>query len=91
MSTFEQLMGEVMATAERFGHREHVRLTWLAWVELAAYHMNEAPQESFEELVQRNPGLLNKRLLTHFYEPRTLASTQARVGWVEPDVKPFPV
>ncbi|MDI2124653.1 hypothetical protein [Yinghuangia seranimata] len=27
---FEDLMAEVMADAERFGHREHVRLTWLA-------------------------------------------------------------
>ncbi|MGW0765355.1 hypothetical protein [Streptomyces sp. NPDC002676] len=29
-SLFTELMGEVMATAERFGHREHIRLTWLA-------------------------------------------------------------
>ncbi|MFJ1706302.1 hypothetical protein [Kitasatospora sp. NPDC088346] len=29
-SAFTQLMEEVMATAERFGHRQHVRLTWLA-------------------------------------------------------------
>ena len=28
--TFEVLMAEVMASAERFGHREHVHLTWLA-------------------------------------------------------------
>ncbi len=27
---FDDLMGEVMAGAERFGHREHVHLTWLA-------------------------------------------------------------
>jgi hypothetical protein len=30
MSDFDGLMSEVMATATRFGHREHVRLTWLA-------------------------------------------------------------
>ncbi|MFF0390354.1 hypothetical protein ACFYS8_16930 [Kitasatospora sp. NPDC004615] len=29
-SLFAELMGEVMATAERFGHRQHVQLTWLA-------------------------------------------------------------
>ncbi len=29
-SLFDELMTEVMATAERFGHREHVHLTWLA-------------------------------------------------------------
>ncbi|WP_201776829.1 hypothetical protein [Streptacidiphilus anmyonensis] len=27
---FRQLMAEVMADAERFGHRQHVQLTWLA-------------------------------------------------------------
>ncbi|MBP2351091.1 hypothetical protein JOF29_002174 [Kribbella aluminosa] len=127
MSTFEELMSEVMSTAERFGHREHVRLTWLAvrrcgtadavdlisdgirrtaryagapqkynatvsraWVELTAYHMNEAPTESFDQLVERNPGLLNKRLLTHFYNSHTLATPDARTGWVQPDVRPFP-
>src|SRR5271170_5960563 len=30
MPAFDELMTEVMATAERFGHREHVYLTWLA-------------------------------------------------------------
>jgi hypothetical protein len=29
-SAFDELMAEVIATAERFGHREHVHLTWLA-------------------------------------------------------------
>jgi hypothetical protein len=127
VSEFDQLMGEVMASAERFGHREHLQLTWLAvrrcgtagavelisdgirrtaryagvpqkynatvsqaWVELTAYHMAEAPDESFEELLGRNPGLLDKRLLTRFYHSRTLASPAARTGWVEPDLQAFP-
>ncbi len=29
-SAFDALMAEVMAGASRFGHREHVHLTWLA-------------------------------------------------------------
>jgi hypothetical protein len=127
MSTFDELMREVMATADRFGHREHVRMTWLAvrrcgtagavelisdgiqrtaryagvpqkynatvsraWVELTAYHMGEQPDASFEELVAHNPGLLDKRLLTRFYQTRTLASPAARTGWVQPDVRAFP-
>jgi len=28
--TFQNLLDEVMATSERFGHRQHVHLTWLA-------------------------------------------------------------
>lgn len=27
---FDELLAEVMATAPRFGHREHIHLTWLA-------------------------------------------------------------
>jgi hypothetical protein len=27
---FDELMAEVMATAPRFGHRQHLQLTWLA-------------------------------------------------------------
>jgi hypothetical protein len=29
-TTFEALMAEVMTNAARFGHRQHVQLTWLA-------------------------------------------------------------
>jgi len=29
-AVFDALMAEVMAGAARFGHREHVHLTWLA-------------------------------------------------------------
>ena len=98
MSTFDELMGEVMATADRFGHREHVRLTWLAVrrcgtagaVELTAYHIDQEPEATFEDLVTHNPGLLDKRLLTRFYQSHTLASPAARTGWVEPDVRAFP-
>ena len=31
-----------------------------------------------------------KRLLTRHYRSSTLASEQARTGWVEPDLAPFP-
>lgn len=125
---FDELMTEVMAAAERFGHREHVRLTWLAvqrcgtvravelisdgiqrtaryagapqkynatvsraWVELTSHHMREVPGESFEQLIARNPGLLDKRLLMRFYSSRTLASAAARERWVEPDLRTLPV
>jgi hypothetical protein len=53
--------------------------------------MAEAPSETFDELLRRNPGLLDKRLLTRFYSSRLLASPAARTGWVEPDLKSFPL
>ncbi len=133
---FTALLGEVMATAERFGHRQHVHLTWLAvrrhgtaaaiglvgdgirrtaryegapqkynatvsraWVELVGHHaghtdsadtVDPAGAADFDAFAERNPALLDKRLLTRFYRPSTLASTEARSGWVEPDAAPFP-
>ncbi|GAA3012803.1 hypothetical protein [Streptosporangium longisporum] len=124
---FEGLMAEVMAVAERFGHREHVHLTWLAvrrhgvpaavdlisdgirrtaryagapqkynatvsraWVELVGHHVAESGEDDFTAFADRHPALLDKRLLTRFYRPATLAGPRARTGWVEPDLAPFP-
>ncbi|MFE2094373.1 hypothetical protein ACWD4L_48325 [Streptomyces sp. NPDC002596] len=124
---FEALMAEVMATAERFGHREHVHLTWLAvrqcgvptavglvsdgiqrtaryagapqkyhatvsraWVELVGHHADEHDESDFTAFADHHPALLDKRLLTRFYRPATLAGPQAKNGWVEPDLAPFP-
>lgn len=128
--TFEALMAEVMATAERFGHREHVHLTWLAvrrcgvpaavglvsdgiqrtaryagapqkyhatvsraWVELVGHHAaepGETGEGGFAAFVDHHPALLDKRLLTRFYRTATLAAAEAKNGWVEPDLAPFP-
>jgi hypothetical protein len=126
---FDELMREVMAGAARFGHRQHVHLTWLAvrrygpasaitlvsegiqqtaryagapqkyhvtvsraWVELVGHHaVQPGPDENdFASFIGRNPALLDKRLLARFYRSATLASQQARSGWVEPDLAPFP-
>ncbi|MEU8618533.1 hypothetical protein [Streptomyces sp. NPDC048623] len=133
---FPELMREVMAGADRFGHRQHVQLTWLAvtrygtaaavalvsdgiqriardagvpqkynatvsraWVELVGHHAAETAETAettetgrcdFDAFASRHPALLDKRLLTRFYRPSTLASPAARTGWVEPDLAPFP-
>ena len=134
---FQALMREVMADADRFGHRQHIRLTWLAvlrfgiaaavdlvsdgirstaryagvpqkynatvsraWVELVGHHALETdPQDTgrqdtgrqdFDAFADHHAALLDKRLLTRFYRPATLAGAQARTGWVEPDLAPFP-
>jgi hypothetical protein len=125
--SFEELMAEVMASAGRFGHREHVHLTWLAvrrcgvpaavglvsdgiqrtaryagapqkyhatvsraWVELVGHHALESGEGDFTAFAARHPALLDKRLLTRFYRPATLAAPPAENGWVEPDLAPFP-
>ena len=143
---FDALMTEVLAgSGGRFGHRQHVQLTWLAvrrygmpaaislvsdgirrtaryagapqkyhetisraWVELIAHHATAGHgtvghatarhataqpaggDAGFAAFAAGNPLLLDKRLLTRFYRPATLASPAARAGWVEPDRAPFP-
>ncbi|MCG6498824.1 hypothetical protein [Kitasatospora sp. A2-31] len=135
---FAGLMAEVMAAAERFGHRQHVHLTWLAvrrhgtaaavdlvgegirrtalaagapekyhatmtraWVELVGHHAGRAgtaldggadrsDRADFEAFADRHPELLDKALLSRFYRTATLASAEARAGWVEPDLRAFP-
>ncbi|MFI6501047.1 hypothetical protein [Nonomuraea typhae] len=126
-TTFDTLMARVMAGAVRFGHREHIHVTWLAvrqcgvstaidlisegirstaryagnpqkyhatvsraWVELVGHHVAEHDDADFHAFAARNPALLDKRLLTRFYRPATLATPAARAGWVEPDLTPFP-
>ncbi|WP_246576168.1 hypothetical protein [Actinospica durhamensis] len=116
-----------MSTADRFAHRQHVHLTYLAvcrygtaaaidlvsdgiqsvaryagapqkynatvsraWVELVAHHTEHSDAADFDTFAERNPVLLDKRLLTRFYRPATLACTEARTGWVAPDLSPFP-
>jgi len=126
-AVFDALMAEVMAGAARFGHREHVHLTWLAvrrfgvpdaillvsdgiqrtaryagapqkyhatmsraWVELVGHHVAESGECDFPAFAGHHSALFDKRLLTRFYRPATLASPQARTGWVKPDLAPFP-
>jgi hypothetical protein len=124
---FDALMAEVMAHADRFGHRQHIHLTWLAvrrygtgaaitlvsdgiqrtaryagapqkyhttvsraWVELVGHHVAASNDDDFHAFADRYPALLDKRLLAHYYRSSTLATVEARSGWVEPDLKPLP-
>lgn len=54
------------------------------------HHVICSGAADFDAFVDENPALLDKRLLTRFYRPSTLASASARTGWVEPDLTPFP-
>lgn len=124
---FDALLAEVMSGADRFGHRQHLHLTWLAvrrygtetaialvsdgiqrtaryagapqkyhatvsraWVELVGHHVTEGRDDDFGTFADRYPALLDKRLLSHHYRSATLATAQARLGWVEPDLEPLP-
>ena len=62
-----------------------------AWTEIVGHHVAADPSiTDFEAFAERNPALLDKRLLTSHYTAARLASPQARAGWVEPDIAAFP-
>jgi hypothetical protein len=62
-----------------------------AWTEIVAHHVAADPSVTdFGAFASRHPELLDKRLLARHYTAAALASPQARRGWVEPDLAPFP-
>lgn len=60
---FDALMAEVMATAERFGHREHVHLTWLAVRRYGVARALEVVGEGLQR-VARSAGAAQKYHVT---------------------------
>ncbi len=75
-----------MAAYERHPQKYHHTMS-RAWVQLVAHHASADP---FDKFITDYPALLDKRLLARHYRSTTLASQQARAGWVEPDLLPFP-
>ena len=79
-----------IAAYERAPQKYHHTVS-RAWVELVAHHVAADPDcAEFDVFADRNPALLDKRLLAKHYRSSTLAAGPARRGWVEPDLLPFP-
>ncbi len=79
-----------IAAYERAPQKYHHTVS-RAWVELVAHHVAADPDcTEFDVFANRNPALLDKRLLARHYRSSTLAARPARRGWVEPDLLTFP-
>ena len=79
-----------IAAYERAPQKYHHTVS-RAWVELVAHHVAADPGcADFDVFADRNPALLDKRLLARHYRSSTLAAGPARHDWVEPDLLPFP-
>jgi hypothetical protein len=62
-----------------------------AWTEIVGHHVAADPSVTdFDVFAERNQALFDKRLLSRHYTSTLLASSQARAGWVEPDIVAFP-
>jgi hypothetical protein len=67
----------------------HVTMT-RAWVHLVAVHNQRWGAESFEEFLERNPDLLDRTLIAHFYSRELILSEGARGSWTAPDLRRLP-
>jgi hypothetical protein len=61
-----------------------------AWLRFVAVHMQRWGAESFEHFIERNPDLLDGKLLEHFYSRELIFGDSARAEWVDPDLRPLP-
>src|SRR5438270_4241740 len=60
------------------------------WTELLAKLRDSTGSVQFDQLVVRNPQLLEKNFSLQYYSRDLLFSDLARTTWVEPDLKPLP-
>jgi hypothetical protein len=54
-----------------------------------AVHIERWGADSFEGFTDRNPDLLDSKLIQHFYS-RELLSQPARASWTVPDLRQLP-
>ncbi len=78
-----------VAAAHGAPDKYHATLT-SAWVHCVAVHRERWPADSFDEFIERNPALLDAKLLEHFYSPSLLFSDAARATVTGPDRRPLP-
>lgn len=86
-----RLLDGIRKFARRAGvPQKFMYTTTVAWTRLVAASCRESDScDSFEEWIKVHPELLNKHLLSEHYSARRLESSEARRGWLDPDLKPL--
>lgn len=69
--------------------RYHETLT-RAWVLAVRHFMNKASTSSAADFMDRNPQVLDSRIMLTHYSATVLFSPEARAAFVEPDLDPIP-
>lgn len=91
-SGLERVRGLIQRYATALGAtgKYHETLT-RAWAELVQVGLDAAPDvTSFDAFLSARPELSDSRLLERHYRKETLASPEAKAGWVPPDRAPLP-
>jgi hypothetical protein len=55
------------------------------WIQFVAVHRERWGAATFEQFLERNPDLLDSKLLEHYYSPAVIAGQTARERWATPD------
>jgi len=79
-----------LAAAHGTPEKYHETLT-TTWTRLIAAHVRSSDAETFEDFIEANSMLLDKRVPGHFFTEATLTSDLARREWVEPDLRALPL
>jgi hypothetical protein len=85
------LLDGIRKFAQRAGapQKFHHTIT-IAWTRLVAAACSKSNSgESFSEWMESHPELLNKHLLKEHYSEERLEISEARAGWLDPDLKPL--
>src|ERR1043166_4107680 len=95
-SSVEEAAAKMLNSLQRFAasagkaEKYHETMT-LFWMHVLAEVRRVASEQSLEQIAQANPRLLEKNFPLGYYSSERIFSEQARVSWVDPDLKPLPV
>ena len=95
-SSVQQAANKMRDTLRRFAgaagkpQKYHETIT-LFWVHLLSRAHAASGGERLEEIVHANPQLLEKNFPLAYYSAERLFSDEARISWVEPDLKPLSI
>ena len=95
-SSVQQAANKMRDTLRRFAaaagkpQKYHETIT-LFWVHLLSRAHTASGGEHLEEIVHANPQLLEKNFPLAYYSAERLFSNEARISWVEPDLKPLSI
>ncbi len=95
-SSVQQAADKMRDTLRRFAaaagkpQKYHETIT-LFWVHLLSRARAASGGEHLEEIVHANPQLLEKNFPLAYYSIERLFSNEARISWVEPDLKPLSI
>jgi hypothetical protein len=87
-----EVMGAAIRHVARLHRAEqqyHETMT-RAWLHFVAVHQQRWGADSFEEFLEGNPDLLDRKLIEHFFSHELITSDLARAAWSAPDLRRLP-